>query len=190
MSQANSGRTAGRSSDTMLRMLTMHAVTPTQVQPGSDTELAASGTRLRPHTRWLAAAATAQRSATALLADADSDPRACVVPILDAWTSLVLATWPDEHVPSDMRLTERAEALQVRHGGGGEPARVRPQARAGRRELGVAAGLEWRRGDRVHRQHAKHRIGAWTGGAPAVGLRHHILFDAVLRACYSADFRV
>ena len=116
MSQANSGRAAGPSSDTMLRMLTMHAVTPTPFQPGSDTELTASGTRLRPHTRWLAAAATAQRSASALLADADSDPRASIVPILDAWTSLVLATWPDEHVPSDMRLTERAEALQLRQG--------------------------------------------------------------------------
>jgi hypothetical protein len=98
-------------------MLTMNAVTPTEFQPAMDNELAASGTRLRPHTRWLAAAATAQRCALAILADEDSDPRGSVVPLLDAWTSLVLATWPDEHVPSDMRLIERAEALQLRQGG-------------------------------------------------------------------------
>lgn len=108
MSRANSGRPAGQGSDTMIRMSTMNAVL--------DSELAASGTRLRPHTRWLAAAATAQRGAAALLADEDSDPGGCVVPILDGWTSLVLATWPDEHVPSDMRLLERAEALQLRQG--------------------------------------------------------------------------
>lgn len=108
MSRANSGRPAARGSVTMFRMLTMNAVL--------DTELAASGTRLRPHTRWLAAAATAQRSAAAMLDDEDSDPRGSVVSILDAWTSLVLATWPDEHVPSDMRLLERAEALQLRQG--------------------------------------------------------------------------
>lgn len=117
MSRPLSGRTAGKSSDTMLPMLTMNAVTPTQFQPAHHgEELAASGTRLRPHTRWLAAAATAQRSAAAILADEDSDPRGSVVPLLDAWTSLVLATWPDEHVPSDMRLIERAEALQLRQG--------------------------------------------------------------------------
>ena len=95
----------------MLPMLTMHA---TEFQPTGANELAASGTRLRPHTRWLAAAATAQRSAAALLLDEDSDPRGSVAPILDAWTALVLATWPEEHVPSDMRLLERAEALQLR----------------------------------------------------------------------------
>jgi hypothetical protein len=116
MSRPQSGPAAGESSDTMLLMLTMNAVDPTEFQTSSAPELAASGTRLRPHTRWLAAAATTQRSAAALLADEDSDPRGSVVPILDAWTSLVLATWPDEHVPSDMRLLERAEALQLRQG--------------------------------------------------------------------------
>lgn len=116
MSQPQSGCAAGQSSDTMLPMLTMNAVTPTEFQPAMDSELAASGTRLRPHTRWLAAAGTAQRSALAILTDEDSDPRGSVVPLLDAWTSLVLATWPDEHVPSDMRMIERAEALQLRQG--------------------------------------------------------------------------
>lgn len=97
-------------------MLTMNAVDPTEFQPSHDSDLAASGTRLRPHPRWLTAAATAQRSAAASLADPDSEPRRAVAPILDAWTSLVLATWPDAHVPSDMRLVERAEALLLRQG--------------------------------------------------------------------------
>jgi hypothetical protein len=106
-------------------MLTMNAVAPTRSQPSHSDELAASGTRLRPLTRWLAAAATAQRSAVAMLADPHTDPRRSVAPLLDAWTSLVLATWPDPHVPSDMRLVERAEALLLRQGEtGGELART------------------------------------------------------------------
>jgi len=97
-------------------MVTMNAAASTEFQPSRADDLAASRTRLRPHTRWLAAAATAQRCAALLLADETSEPRASVAPILDAWTSLVLATWPEEHVSSDMRLVERAEALLRRHG--------------------------------------------------------------------------
>jgi hypothetical protein len=97
-------------------MLTMNAVDSNRSQSASHCDLAASGTRLRPHSRWLAAAATAQRRAAAMLADADIEARRSVGPILDAWTSLVLATWPDAHVPSDTRLVERAEALLLRQG--------------------------------------------------------------------------
>lgn len=115
-SRHKGGSAAGKSSATMLSMLTMHTIDRSEFQPNSDTDLAASGTRLKPQPRWLAAAITAQRSAAAMLADADIEPRCSVAPILDAWTSLVLATWPDAHVPSDMRLVERAEALLLRQG--------------------------------------------------------------------------
>ncbi len=115
-SRPNGGSAADQSWATMLSMMTMNAVDRSEFQPNGDSDLAASGTRLRPQPRWLAAAVTAQRSAAAMLADADIDPRCSVAPILDAWTSLVLATWPDAHVPSDMRLVERAESLLLRQG--------------------------------------------------------------------------
>lgn len=77
------------------------------------------------HSRWLAAAAVAQRAAAAALLDPEGGPRRAGRHLLDAWTALVLATWPNEPVPTDMELLARAEALLARVGAApGEQART------------------------------------------------------------------
>ncbi len=61
--------------------------------------------------RFLAAADAALRAARAVAVDPACDPRLAAVHLVDAWTALVLGTWPNEPVPGDSELPARAAAL-------------------------------------------------------------------------------
>lgn len=89
----------------------------------ADDPAASRGAPRRP--RWLTAADVAWRAAEAAARDPDGDPRLAARHLLDAWTALVLATWPEGPVPTDMQLLGRAEALMIRAGSAaGERARA------------------------------------------------------------------
>jgi len=61
--------------------------------------------------RFLAAADAALRAARAVAVDPACDPRLAAVHLIEAWTALVLGTWPNEPVPGDSELPTRAAAL-------------------------------------------------------------------------------
>lgn len=65
---------------------------------------------------WLVAAAAAQQAGRAVALDLTRTPHDAASHLADAWTALVLATWPHEPVPGDMQLIDCAETLLLRGG--------------------------------------------------------------------------